>query len=234
MAASISAATQTYRVIVALKMSADLATRFVGSASGIALFAYALPQLILRPAWPAIVQLFGGDARVMNVFGSLAIHAVVYVVVNAFFLALYAGFFKPLQQYRIIPQPWPWQRGEKERASFFQELRTALLASFINNIVISVPLGWFLFKEGQGDIRLETFPSAFTVLWQLAVCLLCEDAGFYWMHRLLHEVAPLYSRFHVQHHRWRHSISIAAEHSHPVEFLLSVAIPFVAGPRLLK
>jgi len=76
------------------------------------------------------------------------------------------------------------------------------------------------------DLSLPPTPR---LLFDLAVCILCEDALFYWTHRLLHH-PMLYQHFHKRHHAFNAPITIAAEFAHPVETILGNAIPFFTGP----
>ena len=68
---------------------------------------------------------------------------------------------------------------------------------------------------------------------QIVVFMLVEDLLFYWAHRALH-LSFIYPYVHKVHHQFRTSIGIASEYAHPVEFLFSNVIPFVAGPTLCR
>ena len=68
---------------------------------------------------------------------------------------------------------------------------------------------------------------------QIAIFFVIEDAGFYWTHRLLH-LPFFYKRLHKFHHRYHQPIGIAAEYSHPLEYMLSNSIPLFIGPFLFK
>jgi sterol desaturase/sphingolipid hydroxylase (fatty acid hydroxylase superfamily) len=57
-------------------------------------------------------------------------------------------------------------------------------------------------------------------------------SGFYWGHRAFHSHPLIYRWVHKHHHRWTHSISLAAEDSSTIDWLFSAAIPFVVGPKL--
>eukprot|EP00743_Colponemidia_sp_Colp-15_P015758 GILK01019047.1.p1 GENE.GILK01019047.1~~GILK01019047.1.p1 ORF type:complete len:242 (-),score=5.21 GILK01019047.1:39-764(-) len=55
--------------------------------------------------------------------------------------------------------------------------------------------------------------------------LFMNETGFYWTHRLLHEVPFLYRTIHKKHHKYIGSISIAAEYAHPLETIFSSIVP---------
>ena len=78
--------------------------------------------------------------------------------------------------------------------------------------------------------QLEPIP---VLLWQMLVCVLCEDALFYWTHRFLH-IKVLYPLFHKKHHEFHAPVTFAAEHAHIVETALGNAVPFFCGPLLLQ
>ena len=50
---------------------------------------------------------------------------------------------------------------------------------------------------------MSAWPSAWTLLWQLAAFIVLEDAFFYCTHRLLHANKFLYQNVHKFHHRVR-------------------------------
>ena len=74
-------------------------------------------------------------------------------------------------------------------------------------------------------------PSAWTAAWQLLAFLLIEDTAFYWVHRLLHH-RLLYRHIHKVHHTFRTPIGVAAEYTHPLEWLVANSGLFLAGPVL--
>jgi len=74
-------------------------------------------------------------------------------------------------------------------------------------------------------------PDALTVLAQFAFFLVVNDAGFYWVHRLLH-YGPLYLRFHKQHHNYFVYASTAAEYASPLEYVFADVLPTLLGPML--
>ena len=78
----------------------------------------------------------------------------------------------------------------------------------------------------------QAYPPWYIVVGQLLFFIVVEDALFYWVHRMLHEVPGLYARVHKKHHDFRSPITIAAEYAHPVETLLGNFVPFLTGPIL--
>ncbi len=202
---------------------------------GAAFLYYVLPQLVLKPHWLEIVSFFGGPRGAL-VFGTQAVHALVYVFVGTFLGVLYAGWLPALDRYKNSPRLWPWQSTPEKRAAFFELTRRAVITMIFNNVVIGIPLAWLLFRGNRphhyGDAALETFPASITIAWQLAACQVIEATLFYLTHRLLH-TPFLYRNVHKTHHQFTYTVFFAAEHAHPVEWLLGNVIPFLAGPQLV-
>lgn len=196
----------------------------------------ALPQLLWRPHWQAFLDLIGGE-KFANVFGNALLSTAVLVLLNAAFYVLYKLELPAVEQFRVTTaRPWPWRSASAaERARFAAAVRGGAALSALN-VALTVPLGWVSYA---GAVRLgysgeaETFPGAATMAWQLLVFILIEDTLFYWSHRLLHSVPFLYAHVHKVHHRFTHTVSIAATATHPLEYALSNVVPFVAGPTLL-
>lgn len=222
---------------------APFVLRLATTALGFAFFAHVMPQYLLKPYWGEIVAAFGGNASTgqgalgVVLWGSLSIHAIIYVLVNLFFLVLYR--FELLNQFKIIPGPWPWQTKDPVKlAEFWSLVRRALFMVVVNNIIFGTLLAYLSFKQPRpghsdyGDISLANFPSTWTMCWQLLVAILVEDAGFYWGHRAFHSHPLIYKYVHKHHHRWTTSLSIAAEDSSTIDWLFSAAIPFVLGPKI--
>jgi len=72
------------------------------------------------------------------------------------------------------------------------------------------------------------FPSLFTMVWQIALFFVLEDAWHYWSHRGLHW-GPLYKNIHKIHHQYSAPFGMAAEYASPIEVAMlgfgSVFIP---------
>jgi sterol desaturase/sphingolipid hydroxylase (fatty acid hydroxylase superfamily) len=192
-----------------------------------------LPQL-LRPLWPAYLALIGGEAAA-NILGNVLLTALVLLVNNLFYLALYRAQHPFFEAFRISAGPWPGQSRKPGVAEGFAATARSGLALTLLNLALTLPLGYASYggaKRLGYSGAAETFPSALTMAWQLAAFMLVEDALFYWGHRALHHQA-VYRHVHKLHHAFTHSVSIAATATHPLEYALSNVVPFVAGPTLL-
>ncbi len=84
---------------------------------------------------------------------------------------------------------------------------------------------------------IKDLPDKFTLIWQLSFCLLVEDIGFSFCHRLLHSHPFLYKHIHKLHHQYSQAVGISATYTHPLEFafgnMLPVGMPcFILGSRM--
>lgn len=201
-----------------------------GKAFGIAFFSYVLPHVILKPNWQSLLSFFGGTKGLV-IWGSFSMHVLVYVLVNAFYLALYTLRLPFFEQFKVVPKPWPWT-GPEGWGPHRAKLGKVLLLWLFNNVIVGLPVTLVLYTGKESDGSLSTFPTVSTMLWQLFVCLFIEDVLFTTTHRLLHS-KQLYF-IHKLHHSYSLTVSWAAEYAHPLEFLLGNGIPFIAGLKLLK
>jgi sterol desaturase/sphingolipid hydroxylase (fatty acid hydroxylase superfamily) len=192
----------------------------------------ALPHL-LRPYWPAYLAFIGGEQNA-NVLGNALVSSLVLLANNLFFLALYRAEAPFFEAFRVSRAPWPWRAAPAKAAAFAATVRQGALLTLLN-VALTLPLGYASYggaKRLGYSAALDTYPSALTVAWQLAVFMAVEDALFYWGHRALHHPS-VYARVHKLHHAFHHSVSIAATATHPLEYAVSNVVPFVAGPTIL-
>jgi len=62
--------------------------------------------------------------------------------------------------------------------------------------------------------------------------MLIEDFAFYWSHRFLH-LDFIYPYIHKIHHEYIHTVSVASEFCHPIEFLFGNVLTTNIGPLIL-
>ncbi|XP_050396968.1 fatty acid hydroxylase domain-containing protein 2-like [Patella vulgata] len=85
-------------------------------------------------------------------------------------------------------------------------------------------------KNQPCDLTLS-LPDPITFIWNLIVCVMVEEVGFYYSHRLLHH-SVFYKTIHKTHHEWTAPIGIASVYAHPIEYIFSNIVPLVIGPVL--
>lgn len=201
----------------------------IGALQWLALFT---APSFLKPYWSSYITLIGGEFYA-NVLGNFILSSLVLLLGNAFFYFLYRAQLPSIECYRISSKPWPWQ-SEKTASTFSTTVwNGAGLALF--NLLLTLPLGWAGYpqvKQLGYSASMEDYPTTLTIFSQVLVFMVIEDTLFYWGHRTLHHPS-LYPYIHKVHHRFTHSVSIAATATHPIEYMVSNVLPFVAGPTLL-
>ena len=113
-------------------------------------------------------------------------------------------------------------------------MKKALALVAFNNFVCGPIFSYvgYLTRLLDAKSTQEEIPSFSVYLAQIGFMVICEDLGFYWMHRLLHHPS-LYPHIHKIHHEWYDVIVINSEYAHPVEFFISNLFPAGLGLVLL-
>ena len=186
---------------------------------------------LVKPHWEQLVDFFGGP-KGFFVFGSTLINLITSLVCNLAFAVLYVSKFPFFDRFKNSSKPWPWEQGPEKRAEVFGLIRLGIGMTLLNNAIGAVlAFGNYDHLKARGfTASVDAWPSAFTILWQIVVFVMMEDALFYASHRLLHWSKFLYKHVHKFHHRFHYTLSIASECTHPVEFVLGNGLPFLLGP----
>lgn len=178
--------------------------------------------------WEAVESLFGGDAFCRGVWGTFGLTFALYWLVGGLYTAVdLTGRPAFLLRYKMQPaaQPYPVpaaQVGRVVRQVLFNQLAVGLPFALAAHALL----------EWRGYDRSPRLPAFPWVLCELAVCVLVEEAAFYYSHRLLHH-PRLYRHVHKRHHEWTAPIAITAVYCHPVEHVLSNLVPPLLGVLLL-
>ncbi|KAL7028095.1 hypothetical protein ACKWTF_005719 [Chironomus riparius] len=101
-----------------------------------------------------------------------------------------------------------------------------------NQIFISIPLsylGYYIKKSRGIQESIFDVPDFGRVIYDLIICIMVDEIGFYYTHRLVHQ-KHLYKWIHKKHHEWSAPISITAIYAHPLEHILSNVLPVGLGP----
>lgn len=190
--------------------------------------------------WPTILVFAGNSGRNLFAYGAMIVHMFLLITLNGLLYFLYKNEFPLVEACRITKnKPWPWNSPDKFiRDQFQNAVFWGILTVLFNNLCVSFPSAFTTFDLGYTYLgafsyTLESFPTPFTVLWQVFVCAIVEDIMFYHTHRTLHHPS-LYGWIHKWHHRFSATIGIASESAHPIEFLLGNLVPVVAGPLLVR
>lgn len=177
--------------------------------------------------WDKFTLLCGNDHFNIIVYGGTFCVYLVYWVVGGIYT------FMDVTGFPAFIRPYKVQPGTNEPVSTPKLIKCILVVQF-NQLVVGIALSvfWFHLANLRGYDKSPKLPTFHWVLFELVVCILIEEIGFYYSHRLFHHKS-LYKHIHKQHHEWQSPISITALYCHPLEHILSNMGPVVAGPLIL-
>jgi methylsterol monooxygenase len=150
-----------------------------------------------------------------------------YVIANGFFMFVdLTGKPHQLHKYKIqenVNIPVNWQKYKK-----------CLKVVTFNSVIVGtlfLVVTWPIAKWSKLNCGYD-LPSFPQIIFHLLFFVICEEIGFYYLHRMLHH-RYFYSRIHKMHHEWTAPVSIASVYCHPIEHFLSNVFPIMSGPLLL-
>uniref|UniRef100_A0A1Q3FKA3 Putative fatty acid hydroxylase domain-containing protein 2 n=1 Tax=Culex tarsalis TaxID=7177 RepID=A0A1Q3FKA3_CULTA len=173
--------------------------------------------------WDRVLDVTGDDPFRLWIFGTLLYTMTLYWTIGTAYTLLDV-FNRPafLRRYKV--QPGTNEPVDRDR--LFRVIRQVVFNQIFTGLPMLLGLYWVIEPQTVAGIRtLPTFP---TVVWQLAVCIVIEEFGFYYSHRLLHD-GRIYKYIHKQHHEWTAPIAITAIYCHPVEHVFSNLVPPFLG-----
>lgn len=98
-----------------------------------------------------------------------------------------------------------------------KKLIKVIMSVVCNQIFVGIPFAIFSFYamklRGMPDVR--ELPTFHWVLFEIGICILVEEFGFYYSHRLMH-IKRIYKYIHKQHHLWQSPVAVTAIYAHPV------------------
>lgn len=177
--------------------------------------------------WNKVLDLHGNDPFNLFVYGPTMTSYIIYWGAGAVYI------FMDLTNFPRFIRPYKVQPGTNEPVSPRLVLKCFLLVTF-NQLVIGMAvafLGYYV-SNARGYDRSTQLPTFHWVLYEIALCILIEEVGFYYAHRLFHH-RIMYKRFHKIHHEWQSPIAITAVYAHPLEHILANMVPVATGPIIL-
>ncbi|XP_062513885.1 fatty acid hydroxylase domain-containing protein 2-like [Corticium candelabrum] len=182
-------------------------------------------RLLLTSIWLHLYALFDGDEKALTVWGTWISITLVFWLGASFFLALdltTPAFIRPfkIQEDKNFPV-------DRKRL-----MKTLMVV--VCNELLFIPFLWAMYyvMKWRGCTFKDELPTFQWFLIEFVVYLLIEEVGFYYSHRLLHHPL-LYKSIHKVHHQWQAPLCIVGLYCHPVENLVSNAMPIMAGPLIM-
>ena len=161
-------------------------------------------------------------------------------------IPIYAGQYPFFEQYRIQQQHqhWPWFDPRPQvREEFWKlSIRSLKLAAF--NMFLLIPFLTiikiyaikYVFKMNDAFLFStdnEHWPSTSKNIRDVVLLAVIHDFGFYATHKLTH-IHPFLYKYHKIHHEYKINTTLAAQHNHPIDYLISVGGPAILSLALVS
>ncbi len=186
----------------------------------------------LQAAWDEVVTTFGTDTITYRFGINWGLLIFIYYGLGSIF----AFFDLTLSPQALRKYKSQLKANEPmDRKKFWHMMRQVAF----NNFVVGAGMTFLYYKNHMlingpdSPEFIRTLPSAFTILWHIAVSVVIEEFLFYYSHWFLHWRA-VYKHVHKQHHEWTAPIAWAAVYCHPIEHVISNMFPPTVGPLLLN
>lgn len=155
--------------------------------------------------WNKVIDLTGEDPFNVYVVGTITFSIIVYWTFGGLFTLMDVTLSpKALRRYKVQPQT----NEPVDKAKLIDALKVVLF----NQFIVQIPLAYvaYLLKKLKGfQENFREVPSFERVLLDLLVCILVDEIGFYYSHRLFHNKF-FYKHVHKKHHLWTSPIAITA------------------------
>jgi sterol desaturase/sphingolipid hydroxylase (fatty acid hydroxylase superfamily) len=197
-------------------------------------FFFGVPYLA-KKHWPAIMNFADQKDITYNMMYlgiNIALHNVIHIGANLVYWVFYRYEFQFIERYKSNEEPWPWHEDpEGWRRLVIKAIFVLLFNGNVLVLLVYLPLTKTGLME-QHSTSSEHVPSPLVLASSIFFFMVCEDFTFYWCHRLLH-YGPFYRHVHKMHHTFKTTVGIAAEYTHPIEFVLGNMLPCAVGPAIL-
>lgn len=198
-------------------------------------FLFGIP-ILCKKHWDAIFGSLSDEVAECLLIVSATIST--YVTFTFVMLPIYWMQHPFFEQYKIQnDRAWPWlDKSQRVREGFWALSLRSLKLTFVNlfillpimafaKIWLSKVTGWNNPNAFMTDD--EHWPSTLKNLVDLVATIVLHEFGFYMTHRMMHDYPKLY-KYHKVHHEYKMNTTLASQHNHPIDFILSIG-----GPALL-
>lgn len=98
-----------------------------------------------------------------------------------------------------------------------KKLIKVIMSVIFNQVFVGIPFAIFSYyaMKLRGMPNVRELPTFHWVLFEIGICILVEEFGFYYSHRLMHS-KRIYKRIHKQHHLWQSPVAVTAIYAHPI------------------
>ncbi|KAL4508092.1 hypothetical protein ABPG72_021465 [Tetrahymena utriculariae] len=183
---------------------------------------------VMHVFWKLIIPL--GQWKSVYLVLNIIFPLVSHLFNNLFYFAIYRMKHPLIEKYRILQQPWPWEKSKDEWIPFRNRL---IKYTSMNLIMINISLVVIEYLQGVDhyNYAIENLPSKSQYFLQIVFFMITEDFFFYFSHRFFHW-KPVY-RFHKIHHEHYNAFSCTVSYTHPVDYFFGSILPFVSGFKIL-
>ena len=211
-----------------------------------ALWFFFFPSFV-RPYWETFFEKYSNNRQQEVILWAVGFpYLIFYMLVVALPCYFILSDVEFIQQYKLSKDPWPWQHKSTTSSSkqpiIDDEQRQQREQQFLRRTVKSIKLDFFclsiflptliyikpiilpshVMSFSTDDFPMPSIQTAATLV-SLGVI---HEFGFYWTHRLMHTYPSLY-KYHKVHHEYKQNNVLASQHFHPIDFLISIAIPVI-------
>lgn len=155
----------------------------------------------------------------INAYGTFIITTIVYWALGLIFMAFDMTFLHAyVKKYKVQPKQISWA-----------EYRDVCLIVLRNQVFVALPLAMLGPLLSTLDTSGETLPGLWTTTWTYFFCLLCEEVGFFVVHRACHSKL-LYVRVHKLHHQFTAPVALASTYCTIAEHVFVGAQVGISSP----
>jgi sterol desaturase/sphingolipid hydroxylase (fatty acid hydroxylase superfamily) len=159
-------------------------------------------------------------------------HEFLWLIINGIWCFMYLTKFKFFEDCKIHKdEPLAW-----DTPAWKDEILPITKKYLFVNHFIMIPclmIPNIIFNKATNDIMNYREVSLWEQIIQIAFFILMDDFIFFHSHWLLHANKWMYQKIHKIHHTYKHTMSFAAEMSHPLEFFLANILSVSAGNMIL-